>query len=284
MAITGTPAPSTSIGSLFVRESGSPGSPAIVFLHGVGLSGRMWDSHMAALSGYHCLAPDLPGFGCSNRLPWISQADTADRVAELIESRMPSQRAHVVGLSLGGSIAHALLARRPELLDRVVIDGSGVLPWWGTTLIKAGVAAVSPFLHTRAVIGIVGNVLGLDQETRADLRSASRRAFRRGFAEANTLRISPEEIDAPCPTLLVAGEGEIKPPVRASNAALAALMGNAEARYAPGQGHGWVGEKPDLHRQMVTAWITGGDLPSELLPETISWDRAAVGRLLADRP
>jgi hypothetical protein len=171
----------------------------------------------------------------------------------------------------------------PELLDRVVIDGSGVLPWWGTTLIKAGVAAVSPFLHAKAVIGIAGNVLGWDQETRADLRSASRGAFRRGFAEANTLRISPEEIEAPCPTLLVAGEGEIKPPVRASNAALAALMGNAEARYVPGHGHGWVDEKPDLHRQMVTAWITGDDLPSELLPESISWDRAAVGRLVADR-
>jgi pimeloyl-ACP methyl ester carboxylesterase len=116
------------------------------------------------------------------------------------------------------------------------------------------------------VIGIVGNALGLDDETRADVRSASPRAFRRGFAEANSLRISPEEIDAPCPTLLVAGEGEMKPPVRASTAALAALMGNAEARYVPGHGHGWIGEEPDLHRQMVTAWITGGDLPSELSP------------------
>lgn len=275
MAITGMPGSSTSVGSLYVRESGSPGSPAIVFLHGVGLSGRMWDSHMAALSGYHCLAPDLPGFGRSNQLPWISRIDTADLVAELIESRIPARRAHVVGLSLGGSIAHTLLARRPELLDRVVIDGCGVLPWWGTTLIKAGVAAVSPFLHTRAVVGIVGNVLGLDDEARADLRSASPRAFRRGFTEANSLRISPEEIDAPCPTLLVAGEGEMKPPVRASNAALAALMDKAEARYVPGHGHGWVGEEPDLHRQMVTSWITEGDLPSELLPETISSDLAA---------
>lgn len=275
---------STSVGSMYVRESGSPDSAAIVFLHGVGLSGRMWDRHMAALGGYHCLAPDLPGFGRSNQLPWISLADTADRVAELIESRVPPRRAHVVGLSLGGAIAHTLLARRPQLLDRVVIDGCGVLPWWGTTLIKAGVAAVSPFLHTRAVIGIVGSVLGLDAETRADLRSASPRAFRRAFAEANSLRVSPEEIDAPCPTLLVAGEGEVKPPVRASNAALAALMGNAEARYAPGHGHGWVGKDPDLHRQMVTAWITGGDLPPGLLTETSSWDRAAVDRLVAEGP
>lgn len=44
-------------------------------------------------------------------------------------------------------MAHTLLATRPELLDRVVIDGCGVLPWRGTGLLKLAVAAVSPFLH-----------------------------------------------------------------------------------------------------------------------------------------
>lgn len=48
-------------GSLYVGESGTPRSPAIVFLHGVGNSGGMWAKHMASLGGYHCLALDLPG-------------------------------------------------------------------------------------------------------------------------------------------------------------------------------------------------------------------------------
>jgi pimeloyl-ACP methyl ester carboxylesterase len=236
---------------------------------------------MARLSGYHCLAPDLPGFGRSNHLEWRSRIDTTDRVAALIEARIPSGRAHVVGLSLGGSVAHALLARHPDLLDRVVIDGCGVLPWWGTALLKAGVAAISPFLHTGPVLGAIARAWNFDEETKADLRAASPLAFRRGFAHANDTRISPEELKASCPTLLVAGERETKPPVRASNAALAALMPNAEARFMPGQGHGWLGQEPDLHVRMVGAWVGGDELPSKLLPETTPWDSRVVERLLS---
>lgn len=191
-------------GRLYVHQSGTPGSPAIVFLHGVGNSGGMWAQHMAGLASYHCLAPDLPGFGRSNRLPWRSRIDTADEVAKLIETSVPSGQAHVVGLSLGGSVAHSLLARRPDLLDRVVIDGCGVLPWWGTRLIKLGVAAASPFLHTTPVIGTIARAWRMDEASKADLRAASPRAFRRGFANANDTRISREEISAVCPTLLVA--------------------------------------------------------------------------------
>lgn len=265
---------------LYVRESGTPGSPAIVFLHGVGNSGGMWTAHMAGLTGYHCLAPDLPGFGRSNRVPWRSRIDTTELVADLIEHRVPAGRAYVVGLSLGGSVAHTLLARRPALLDRVVIDGCGVLPWWGTGLLELAVAAVSPFLHTRPVIAAVGRAARLDDAARADLRAASPRAFRRGFADANDTVISRVEIAADCPTLLVAGEAETRPPVRASNAALAALMPTAEARYVPGVGHGWIGKRPDLHLRMTAAWIEGHDLPPELRRETTPWDASTVTRLL----
>jgi pimeloyl-ACP methyl ester carboxylesterase len=115
-------APST---ALHVREFGQPGSPAVVFLHATGASGGMWEQHLRRLGGYHCLAPDLPGHGRSNHLPWRSRIDTAEQVARLIQDRIPSRRARVVGLSLGGAVAHTLLARRRELLDRVVIDGCG---------------------------------------------------------------------------------------------------------------------------------------------------------------
>jgi pimeloyl-ACP methyl ester carboxylesterase len=99
-----------------------------VFLHADGASGGMWDQHMGRFAGYHCLAPDLPGHGRSSHLPWSSLEDTTQQVVGLIEGRIPARRAHVVGLSLGGVVAHTLLAQRPELLDRVVIDGAGVLP------------------------------------------------------------------------------------------------------------------------------------------------------------
>jgi pimeloyl-ACP methyl ester carboxylesterase len=260
--------------TLFVRTSGPVGAPAILFLHGIGNSGGMWSRHMERLQDFHCLAPDLPGFGRSNHQPWRSRIETADRVAELIQG-LPRRRAHIVGLSLGGSIAFALLDRHAVLLDRVVVDGCGVLPWWGTRLITLGVSAISPILHTRPVIGAIARAYGLDDVARADLRAASPRAFRRAFADANRTRMTRAQVSAPCPTLLVAGEGEVKPPVRASNAALAAMMPDAVARFVPGRGHGWLGADPDLHLRMVEAWVTGTELPSELRPETSAWDRSS---------
>ena len=62
---------------MYVRESGNPSLPAVIFLHGVGTSGAMWARHMDDLDGFYCLAPDLPGFGQSNALAWTSRDDPA---------------------------------------------------------------------------------------------------------------------------------------------------------------------------------------------------------------
>ena len=272
---------------LYVHESGTPGAPAIVFLHADGASGRMWDRHMRRLAGYHCLAPDLPGHGRSNQLPWTSLDDTTQQVVGLIEERIPARQAHVVGLSLGGVVAHTLLAHRPELLDRVVIDGAGVLPSRGVGLWKLGMALIAPLIHRKLVISVLYRALGGDPDDPAgqaafavDLRAVSPSAFRRAFADANdNHRFSKAELSASCPTLLVAGERE-PGAVRASNASLAALMPNAVARFAPGGGHGWLAGAAKLHVRMVEAWITGQQLPAELAAETTQRPSSRVQRLL----
>ena len=246
-------------GGMFVEESGTPGSPAIVFIHGAGQSGREWRGHMERLAGFHCLAPDLPGFGRSNRLEPVSTERTADLVAELIETRVPARRASVVGLSSGGVLVHALLERHPDRVERALIDGSPPYdaPRAGRALMGLFMTALSPFIHTRPVMALFR-----DTHDPADLRVASRRAFRRGIAECFTTFAA---IGAPCPTLLVAGEKESR--VRPSNAALAALMPHATAMFAPGLDHCWQRKAPDLHIRMAGAWFTGQELPSELRPE-----------------
>lgn len=235
---------------------------------------------MARLTTYHCVAPDLPGHGRSNHTRWRSEADTVDRIVQLIESRIPARRAHLVGLSLGGSIAHVLLARRPDLLDRVLIDGSGALPWLGRRPFLLGIAAIAPFLHTRPVIAMLSRSVGdIPEADRADIRLASREAFWRAFRDALAVRMTRAETAAACPTLLVAGERETS--VRRSNAALAAVMPHAEARYYPGAGHGWLGVDLDTHVEMVEAWLAAQTLPSCLAPETTAWSKAEIDRVLA---
>ena len=177
-------------------------------------------------------------------------------------------------------MAHTLLATRPELLERVVIDGAGVLPWAGRLPFLAGIALITPFLHTRPVIAMLSRSVGqIPQADQAEIRVASRSAFFRSYRDALSLRLTRAETNAKCPTLLVAGERET--PVRQSNAVLAALMPCAEACYFPGAGHGWLGVDLATHVGMVDAWLAARQLPESLEPETISWPRATVERLLA---
>lgn len=54
-------------------------------------------------------------------------------------------------------------------------------------------------------------------------------------------------------------------------------MPNAQACYVPGLGHGWLARRMDLHLSMVEAWLSGGELPGELVAEVAS--PAVVARL-----
>lgn len=266
--------------SLAVRSTGTPGRPTIVLLHGVGNNGSMWSDLMAALPDYHCLAPDLPGHGESRSLRWRSRVHTAALVASLIEAEAAGGRAHVVGLSLGGSVALELLATRPRILDHVIVDGCAALPSRVVGPMTLGVSAISPFLRFATVSRMIGRAFGVTAGPGLDdfvtqMQAVEPRSFRRSFADANATRIGAGLLSAPCPTLLVAGERELGH-VRASNRLLAAAMPNAEARVMPGANHGWgPAQYPDVHRRMVAAWLEGSELPRELLVEADEAPRAA---------
>ena len=156
----------------------------------------------------------------------------------------------------------------------MIVDGCGALPSAVTGPMKLGVAAISPFLRFGVVARAIGRAFGISagpglDEFVAQIQAADARSFRRAFAHANETRITNALLAAPCPTLLVAGERELRQ-VRQSNRVLAERMPAAEARMVPGVGHGWGPvQLPDAHRRMVEAWLKGTPLPSELHAETI---------------
>lgn len=263
--------------SLAIREVGEAGLPTVVLLHGVGGNGSMWTELMAGLPDSHCLAPDLPGHGRSRAIAWTSRAESARLVAQLIEERATGGRAHLVGLSLGGSVALELLATRPDLLDHVIVDGCGVMRSPIAGPMKIGVSMISPFLRFAPVARIIGRAFGVPpgdglDDFVAQMQAVDARSFRRAFADANDMGLTPALLAAKCPTLLVAGEREMRH-VRASNRLLSERMPHAEARMMRDAGHGWgPAQFPDIHLRMVAAWIAGRELPAELVAETTGVD------------
>jgi pimeloyl-ACP methyl ester carboxylesterase len=97
--------------------------PTLVFLHYFGGSSLAWREVIKELAeDYHCIAPDLRGFGASNAPPAKNYAvkDYADDVADLIRA-LTIENYALVGHSMGGKIALALAARNPKGLQSLIL-------------------------------------------------------------------------------------------------------------------------------------------------------------------
>lgn len=96
----------------------------VLLLHGLYLDHTTWDPVIDELDGFACIAPDLPGFGESekppeSRFPYGVEAfvgAVVDLYAALGLGRTP-----VVGHGIGGAVGIVLAARHPELVSKLVL-------------------------------------------------------------------------------------------------------------------------------------------------------------------
>lgn len=96
--------------------------PALVLLHSGGMAHQEWDIHLDAFQRrFRVLAPDLPGHG---RTPLqgddLTVAGMLDAVLAMLEDA-GVETAHVVGSSMGGSVALRLAHDHPARVDRLVL-------------------------------------------------------------------------------------------------------------------------------------------------------------------
>jgi pimeloyl-ACP methyl ester carboxylesterase len=228
----------------------------------------MWKTHMAHLADFHCLAPDFPGFGQSGESEWDSLSTTTDAVISAVRERTPQTRVHILGLSLGGSVAMTWLGTAPDMVDHAIVDGAGVQRLPTLPLMKVGFRLMQPFLHRDFVIRTIANMTGIPPEDypafKQGMLAMSPSSFRRSFIQAASMSPPPGLEEVTSRVLFVAGEKEPEA-VRRSQAELATLMPNAACCVAPGMGHGWLAEAPDLHCRMVRAWLQDEELPEALV-------------------
>ncbi len=107
---------------LFYDLRGPAGAPVVAFSHSVGSTHRMWDAQADALAGqYRVLRYDTRGHGGSPVAAGPTTIEAlADDLAGLLDA-LHVERAHVVGLSLGGMTAQLLAARHPGCVHGLVL-------------------------------------------------------------------------------------------------------------------------------------------------------------------
>lgn len=114
-----------------VLEAGA--GPALLLVHGFLVSHRSFDDVIDALAPrFHVIAPDLPGFGESEkpsptRYPYGIEA-FAESMADLIAA-FGVGRASVIGHAMGAAVALTLAAEHPELVTRLVVEDALCYPF-----------------------------------------------------------------------------------------------------------------------------------------------------------
>jgi 3-oxoadipate enol-lactonase len=100
--------------------------PTLVLVHAAGRGGRSWRGAQDRLSdAFEVHAPDLPGFAAAAGTPF-TMAAAVRAISELAGAHRPPVR--LVGLSLGASVAIAVVAAHPDLVDRLVLCAPAVRP------------------------------------------------------------------------------------------------------------------------------------------------------------
>ena len=110
--------------TLHVETWGDVDAPRVVCLHGVTGRGAGW--HRLAtgwLGEYHVLAPDLIGHGASPHEPPWSIGEHLDLLLESVGTRPATW----IGHSFGGRLALEIAARRPALVERLVLLDPAIL-------------------------------------------------------------------------------------------------------------------------------------------------------------
>ena len=115
---------------------GTASGRTVVFCHSAPGAGAFDpDPAATAARGVTLIGVDRPGYGGSDPMPdgsWADVGSVADDLAEILD-HMGTGPVGLAGWSAGGRVALAVAARRPDLVDRVVVVATpapdDAVPW-----------------------------------------------------------------------------------------------------------------------------------------------------------
>ena len=243
------------------------GFPCVMLLHGLGATCASWQLQTSALveEGYRVVAPDMRGFGKSTypggkNDPKIMANDISD-LCDMLDLH----ELHVVGISLGGTVALEFTLANPATVRSLVITNS-----------FARLRPKKPSLWIFYLVRLLlVHLLGIETQANfvagrlfpAEEQGMYKQAFRDQVCQSNpsgyrsTMR-SLATFDARneigsihSPTLIITGENDTVVPPQ-SQIELAELIPGANQVFIPDAGHAVTIDKPQQFNQALCKFLS----------------------------
>lgn len=257
---------------------------SLLFLHGGGGAGWMWQPVVDRLPEFHRLVADLPEHGGSKEIKPFSVELAAQKSAELIREHAHGGKAVVIGLSEGAQVVVQMLAACPEVIEKAVISSALLLPMPGAKMYSSrGMISaffkmsVPPFrnsdwwikLNMKYAAGIPD---AFYPQFKADFQTMTESQFVNLMVANQTFRM-PEGIEkAKVPALILCGSHEYKAMKDSAQAFASKLSGSQVYQINLGKGsslaseHNWAMTAPQPFADTIRNWLSGQPLPDVLMP------------------
>lgn len=252
-------------GQLFWREVGHGAS--LLCLHGSWQDGEQWQHTLADFSReYHCLVPDLLGFGDSERPKHHYSIALEVECLNAYLDALGLDQVYLVGHSLGGWIAASLALHSQRVQGLVLIAPEGVTApnvsgrWWRSRWLAARFSPAAALLRLmQPVAGWVGLKPWIQRSLawRRQLQQSSTACqllFQRRHAEIQAELLNEQLPQLAVPTLVICGEQD-SADVAALSQTYAQLMPQAKLDMLPGTSDELLTTQAATLTQRIQAWL-----------------------------
>jgi 3-oxoadipate enol-lactonase len=244
----------------------NPDSPStVLLLHGLGATGDSWSPQIATLSaaGFRVVAPDARSFGRSSYPGKTSIAAMAADFDRLLTA-LGIDCAHVVGISMGGTIALQMALDHADRVDRLALvntfatlrpDSLGV--WLYICLRLLVVHTVGLPAQARMVARRIFPHDHQEAERRDLIRQvcqADPRGYRATGRALLRFDATPRLGEITAPTLVVTAEHDTTVPP-SSQRALADGIAGARREIIAGAGHAVITDHPDEFNRSLLEFL-----------------------------
>jgi pimeloyl-ACP methyl ester carboxylesterase len=278
------------ISFLVARRPRSRVAETILLIHGAGMSARSWAPQLRGLSPSHqVLAIDLPGHGASDPIAECSVESYTDAACTLLTA-LGIGPMFVAGHSLGGSVALALAARRPELVKGLVLISSCAKTPQNSGTFKALLGALPvPFGRmlfsstARSFLFALGADNSAVQLALRDLRNCRPETVRKDMAAAEAMNLEGPAQNLSAPTLVLCGTSDIVTPLRLSEK-LTDLIPGARLHVVDQAGHMLPLEAPErVNREILEFVASVEESNARQSGSVVGAAKRQIARLLVDR-